>query len=381
MKCLFFLKFIFLSFTLLSQTPTFQKLDSNMAIKEIDSSGIRWLDPRVEPFSVIGFEWIKNNGLFRRLPLNPDWKITDDVDELSNQTAGGQIRFQTNSRKILLKVHLTEKSGMFHMTATGQSGFDLYVETNNTQRYVKTARFSVNDTIYEAELLNNEKQKMQSYTLNFPLYNGVSSVSVGLEQDAITKRPLPFKRSGKFVIYGTSITQGGCVSRPGNVYSNILSRKLDVEFINLGFSGSGKGEPEMAHIINQISNISFIILDYEANAFGTIQNTLEPFVNILRSKHPYTPLLIMSKTRHASAIDGSKGYKQLIKNRDFQLNIVNQKRKKGDAEIYFLDGSKVLGDDYYECSVDGSHLTDLGSYRVAEGLYKKINEILKHKTK
>lgn len=377
MKHYFSLIFVFLSFTLLSQTTTIQKLDSNMAIKEIDSSGIQWLDPREEPFSVVGFEWIKNDDLFRRLPLNPDWSITDNVDQLSNQTAGGQIRFQTDSRKILLKVHLKEKSGMYHMPATGQSGFDLYVETNGVQRYVKTTRFSVNDTIYKAELLNTEKQKMQSYTLNFPLYNGVSSVLVGLEQNSNITHPVPFKRSGKYVIYGTSITQGGCVSRPGNVYSNILSRKLDVEFINLGFSGSGKGEPELAHIINQISNLSFIILDYEANAFETIQNTIEPFVDILRSKHPNTPLLIMSKTRHSSATDGSKSYEKLIENRDFQLNMVNQKRKKGDTNIYFLDGSKVLGDDYYECSVDGAHLTDLGSFRVAEALLIKIKEILK----
>ena len=178
------------------------------------------------------------------------------------------------------------------------------------------------------------------------------------------------------MIYGTSITQGGCVSRPGSVYSNILSRKLDTEFINLGFSGNGKGEPELAHLINQISNTSFIILDYEANASETIQNTIDPFIDILRQEHTATPILIMSKIRFAEETDGSETYKQLINNRDFQESLVHKRKRKGDDNIYFLDGSTVLGDDYYECTVDGVHPTDLGSYRIAEALLTRIKQIL-----
>jgi lysophospholipase L1-like esterase len=129
-------------------------------------------------------------------------------------------------------------------------------------------------------------------------------------------------------------------------------------------------------LINQVQGTNFIILDYEANANETIVNTLGPFVDILRSKHPATPILIMSKTRYAQAIQGSEAYDLLISNRNFQKDLVEKRKADGDTNIYFLDGSTVLGDDYYECTVDGSHPTDLGSYRIAEALIDAIEKIL-----
>jgi hypothetical protein len=204
----------------------------------------------------------------------------------------------------------------------------------------------------------------------------VNFLQIGLEEGAEVEIPQPFKIPGKFVIYGTSITQGGCVARPGMAYSNIISREMDVQFVNLGFSGNGRGEPALAHLINQIQGTSFIILDYEANANETIVQTLGPFVDILRSKHPETPILIMSKIRYAQAIQGSQSYNLLMSNRNFQKDLVEKRQANGDPNIYFLDGSTVLGDDYFECTVDGSHPTDLGSFRIAKALIEAIEEIL-----
>ncbi len=363
----------------LAQVPTAQKLDSAMSIKKSGADkNIIWFDVREKPFDLVGFEWIGRDSVFRRLPLHSDWKIPEAVDRLADQTAGGQLRFRTNSKKIVLKVELPERSGMYHMPATGQSGFDLYVKEKGFQRFLKTTRFPHDTIRYQAIFKIRKTNEMQNLTLNFPLYNGVESLLIGIEKNSILKEPEPFAHPGKIVIYGTSITQGGCVSRPGMAYSNILSRKLDTEFVNLGFSGNGKGEPDLAQIINQISGVNLIILDYEANANKTIRGTIGPFVDILREKHPKTPILIMSKTRYASATDGSEAFELLMNNRDFQKKLVANRKDTGDTNIYFLDGSVVLGEDYYECTVDGVHPSDLGSYRIAEALLKKIREILKY---
>jgi len=359
-----------------AQVPTAQKLDPNMTLQKAEDDGIIWLDPRKEPFKLSGFDWIQDDDVYRRLPVRPDWEIRDAVDQLANHTAGGQIRFRSNSKKILIRVELREKSGMYHMPATGQSGFDMYIKDGDIQRYQRTTRFPADTIRYQVELLNSDEKQMRDFTLNFPLYNGVNSVLVGIEAKSRVRRPKSFSHPGKIVIYGTSITQGGCVARPGMAYSNILSRKLDVAFVNLGFSGNGRGEPALAHLINQISGTSLIILDYEANANETIVNTLGPFVTILREKHPETPILIMSKIRYARTPHGSTAYNELMSRRDFQKNLVDERRSAGDENIYFLDGSEVLGDDYDECTVDGSHPTDLGSARIADALLPAIEDIL-----
>jgi len=362
--------------TCTAQVPTAQKLDKNMSLKAVEVEGIAWFDPKEEPFKLLGFEWIKEDGVYRRLPVNPGWEIRKAVDQLANHTAGGQIKFRTNSKRILIRVELRERSGMYHMPATGQSGFDLYMLDSGVQHYLKTTRFPHDTIRYQVELFNDDLNELRSFTLNFPLYNGVNSVQIGLDQGADLKAPLPFKIPGKIVIYGTSITQGGCVSRPGMAYSNIINRKMDVQFVNLGFSGNGRGEPELAHLINQISETSFIILDYEANANETIMNTLGPFVDILRDEYPLTPILIMSKIRYAGASHGSSAYRLLMQNRDFQKNLVDERQEKGDKNIYFLDGSNILGEDYFECTVDGSHPNDLGSFRIANALISTIEDIL-----
>jgi lysophospholipase L1-like esterase len=367
--------FLSLTITCIGQVPVAQKLDENMSLKEIDAEGIAWYDPREKPFGLTGFEWIKKDNVYRRLPIDPDWEIRQAVDQLANHTAGGQVRFRTDSKRVLIRVELRERSGMYHMPATGQSGFDIYLMDSGIQRYVKTTRFPHDTVRYQVELFNDDENQMRTFTLNFPLYNGVNSLLIGLEERSAPQAPPPFTMPGKIVIYGTSITQGGCVSRPGMAYSNILSRKLDVQFVNLGFSGNGRGESELAHLINQIADTRLIILDYEANANETITKTIGPFVEILREEHPETPILIMSKIRYASASAGSPDYDRLIHNRDFQKNLVEERRTNGDKNIYFLDGSTVLGDDYFECTVDGVHPTDLGSFRIAEALYPVILNI------
>jgi lysophospholipase L1-like esterase len=362
-----------------AQEPTSQKLDPNMTLKKADADGIVWFDPRAEPFELSGFEWIKEDSVYRRLPLNPSWEIRDAVDQLANHTAGGQVRFRTNSKRILVKVELRERSGMYHMPATGQSGFDLYMLDGEIQRYLKTTRFPHDTISYQVELFNTNDPQSNAFTLNFPLYNGVNKVLIGLEQESLLELPPPFKRPGKIVIYGTSITQGGCVARPGMAYSNILSRNLDVQFVNLGFSGNGRGEPALAHLINEIPGTRMIVLDYEANASKTIENTLGPFVDVIREKHPYTPILIVSKIRYASEIIGSPAHKALMNNRDFQKNLVEDRKTAGDTNIYFFDGSSILGDDYDECTVDGVHPTDLGSFRIADALQPVIEGLLNKK--
>ena len=347
-----------------------------MRLHVADANGIVWFDPKNEPFQLVGFEWISQDGIYRRLPVEPDWEIRKPVDALANHTAGGQVRFTTDSRRILVRAKLRERSGMYHMPPTGQSGFDLYVKDGDKYVYLKTSRFEHDAIRYEVELFKGNDRQQRDFIINFPLYNGVDSLWIGVEEGAQIKAPPPYGRHGKTVIYGTSITQGGCVARPGMAYSNILSRWLDMQFVNLGFSGNGKGEPALAHLINEIDDVSLIVLDYEANVGRDIKKTLGNFVKILRVKHPETPILIMSKIRYVRERDGTENYAILMENRDFQKNLVETRRAAGDRNIWFLDGSEVLGPDYDECTVDGVHPTDLGSYRIAEAMLPVLEKLL-----
>jgi lysophospholipase L1-like esterase len=352
------------------------KLDKNMAIKTVDANGIAWYKPTAAPFRLVGFKWYDQDKVYRRLPVKPKWEIRKPVDRLANNTSGGQVHFQSDSPRILVRVKLAHASGMYHMPATGQSGVDLYVGEPGKLRYSRTARFAGHANEFTAALFEGKKA-MRNYIVNFPLYNGVKSIEVGVSNGSKVEAAPAFAGDGCVVVYGTSITQGGCADRPGLSYTNILSRRLNREFVNLGFSGNGKGEPALANLIAQIPDKRLIVLDYEANAYWGVKETMDIFIDILRKAQPKVPILVLSKIRYARELHEPEQMAELKKRAAFQRELVERRSAAGDNNIHFLDGGTLLGDNYEECTVDGVHPNALGFMRMADALEPEFRRLLK----
>jgi len=356
------------------------KLDSNMTIQAIHDDSLSWLSPLEQPFHIAGFAWFALERQYRRLPVASAEDIPPAVNILADCTAGGQIRFRTDSSRLSIRVKLAASANMYHMPATGQCGFDCYLGEHRNQHYLSTTRFDHTQSAYEAQLFDWGEKRDVHVTLNFPLYQGVEEVWIGVSSDAKVGAPETYASPQPIVIYGTSITQGGCASRPGMAYTNVLSRFLPYELINLGFSGSGRGEPEVARVIASIENPALYVLDYEANT-GTVERmaeTLPVFIEILRERHPVVPILVVSKIPYATERFYPNELKLRLERLNVQRSTVERLQSAGDVNVHFLDGGTLLGDSLYEeCTVDGVHPTDLGFLRMAESLEPVIRGLLK----
>lgn len=356
-----------------------EKFDENMKTLKSAEDGLLWREAHDPQFHLAGFKWFGQDKLYWRLPANPELELPPGPEYLKKNTAGGQVRFQTNSRKIAVRGKLMHASEMHHMPPTGQSGFDLYFGAPGKQRFFNNTKFTPKDTEFEQELLARENKEMWNFTINFPLYNGVEKLEIGLDPDSEILPPPPYAIGKPVIVYGTSITQGGCACRPGMAYTNILSRRLNLEFVNLGFSGSGKGEPEMARTIAEMPcEPCLYILDYEANCVSPelFRKTLPEFIDILREKYPEVPILIVScfhMPRELVVAEHERFQKERLQ---IQREIVERKISEGDKNISFFDGRDMLGKDYDECTVDGVHPTDLGFYLMAEALEDPVKDIL-----
>lgn len=367
-----------------------QELDANMARPDAEAPDrMQWLSPLAAPFQIAGFAWIGEEQRYRRLPVAPAFSIPPAVDALANCTAGGQIRFRTNTSRLAIRVKLGGPGSMYHMPATGQCGFDCYVgdpadcgEPGNASRpgklhYLSTTWFDHTKTEYEADLYQWDEKREYVVTLNFPLYQAVEEVWIGLDADAELQAPPAYASERPVVIYGTSITQGGCASRPGMAYPNLLSRRINLPFLNLGFSGNGRGEPELAEILATISQPAMFILDYEANTSAELMAvSLPAFIQILRRTHPDVKIVVLSCIRYARySFDAG-----ITKWHDdcalLQQAVVRERQQAGDRHIHFIDGSELLGEDEEECTVDGVHPTDLGFLRMARALEPQLAELL-----
>lgn len=354
-----------------------KKIDKNMKSLNSNFKNLQWFSPKNIPFCISGFAWYEEEKLYRRMPKNPKWPLPVDVDKLANCTAGGQIRFRSNTKRLSIRVQLTGVPDLCHMAATGEGGFDCYIGDSGSQLYVATTKFDRNTSFYEVLLFEFKDYKLRNITLNFPLYQGVKEVELGVDKDARVFSPLPYKDRSRIIFYGTSITQGGCASRPGMAYTNILSRRFNYEFINLGFSGSGKGEPEVAKIISEIKYPGCFVLDYEANCISTklFKKTLPEFIKILRSEHKDIPIIVVSRIKFAVE-NFNQRVEERVERKRIQEKLVKNLKAHGDSNIYFVDGSEFLGPNFDECTVDGVHPTDLGFLRIADGLTPILNKIL-----
>ncbi|MBO9604903.1 MAG: SGNH/GDSL hydrolase family protein [Paenibacillaceae bacterium] len=361
----------------------FDQLDPNMRLPEregTDDGGLRAYSPLQPPFHVAGFGWFAEERVYNRLPLAPRLAVREPVRELAACTAGGQIRFRTDSRRLTIRVRLRGGANMYHMPATGQCGFDCYLESQGSLYYHGTVKYDRMKTAYESVLFALDERELRGVTLHFPLYQAVEEVQLLLEPDAAVLPPAAYAGAGKVIVYGTSITQGGCASRPGMAYTNIMSRRLPYEFVNLGFSGNGRGEPELAGLIADIADPACLVLDYDGNCpdAAHVARTLPAFIALYRRRHSSVPILVVSKVRYAKERWDAAKEAERLKRRDIQRETVERLRREGDGKVVFLDGSDLLGDDYEECTVDGSHPTDLGFLRLADGLTPVVARLLGH---
>ncbi len=350
-----------------------------MALQKTNTNPLKWYNPKEKPFRISGLAWFDKDKLYQRLPVKPSHQVPKIVSYLAGMPAGAQLSFKTNSKRLAIRVKLEELEWMEHMTVTGQGGFDCYLGNPGRQKYVSTARFGFK-TDYEFTFFEFDEPEMRSVTLNFPLYQGVKSIEIGLNENAKILSAESRISNKRIIFYGTSITQGGCASRPGMAYTNILSRRFNYEFINLGFSGNGKGEPELARIITEIKNPGCFVLDYEANCVSTenYKVTLPNFIKILREKHPLIPIILISQIPVAKDYFEARRLNSKIERRKFSVKLIKKLKKAGDKNIYFIDGSKFFGKYTDECTVDGVHPTDLGFMKMADALTPVFKKLIKN---
>ena len=364
----------------MSKTVDIKKVDSNFINNETKEE-ILYIDPKQsDRVKIYGLYWFDEDKRYHRLSKKLDEvlpTLEGSVDVLAGNSSGGMVAFYSNTNVLKIKVKLSFKFHMGHMPYTGQAGFDLYLgNCYQDMKFYRTSNFDFNKMEYEFTYFNFDKLgEKKLHVLNFPLYATVEEVLIGVNPDCeIVPANDLFKTSEKIVFYGTSITQGGCASRPGMSYTQILSRMMGIECLNYGFSGNGKGHIEIAEALSEIENVKMFVLDYEANAtFDRLKMTLDNFVKCLRKKYPKVPIVIMSKIPMYLEFHDDNYVKNERKIRNYQKNYV---KKMLDDNLYYIDGAKILGKKHIsEKTVDGCHPTDYGFMSIAEYLFGEFKRI------
>jgi len=323
--------------------------------------GSVWYDGRLVLLE--GRGWKNTESYYDRLPAKAKDKVRPPVWGLSHDSAGLCLRFATDAAAIKVRWTLRDGSlAMPHMPATGVSGVDLYCRTDG-------GRWTFSQNGRPAAISNEASFRVApgaDCMLYLPLYNGVESVAIGVPKGKTLSKPAE-PSSKPIVFYGTSITQGGCASRPGMACTAIVRRTLDVPVINLGFSGNGKMEPEMADLLAELDP-SVYVLDCMWNMRPEeVSERVAPFVKKLRAARPDASILLAEDSSVSNTTPTEKGA--------ILRRIYAELKAEGISNLHFLSNRDMLGADG-EGTVDGCHPNDVGMLRQATVFSKALSGIL-----
>lgn len=334
---------------------------------------IKFYDGR--QFSIIGKFHDEEN--YVRFPQKYENTLRKEVWKLGQNSAGISVRFRTDAATIIVRWTVTNDAALPHMAATGVKGVDLYAYTGSEWQFVKTG-FPQGKTS-ERILLFHGDGTPREYLLNLPLYDGVDSLEIGVNTLAVITKPRDQYLLDKkpVVYYGTSITQGACASRPGMAFTNILSRRLNRSFINLGFSGNGRIETSVGEAMCETDAALFVIDCNPNTSSELIYDRTVALVELLKKKKPGVPVLLVEGfPNEANYFNPAAGVNQSVEQKQKELKRAYETLKKsGVTGLYYHEGDELIGKDH-EATVDGIHPTDVGMMRIAENLLPVIENIL-----
>ena len=330
-------------------------------------------------FPVFGKVTEATSARYERLPAALENTTRQPVWRLGRDAAGVTVRFRSNSTAIHVRWTSTFTHAMNHMAPTGDRGVDLYALTEDGWRYAGTGRPTIGKPETESRLVANMEPVMREYMLHLSLYDGVSDLAIGVDPGAVLEGPAVDSPAAArpVVMYGTSILQGGCASRPGMAHTNILARKLDRQVINLGFSGNALLDEEIARLMASMEDPGVFVLDEVPNSgAATIREKGERFFRILRGAHPDVPVVFVEMPPYPYARFDRKQAAEIAERNAAQRELYGKLRKEGQKRLYYVPGDRLIGTDG-EATVDGVHFTDLGMLRYADVLAPVLRKALR----
>lgn len=342
--------------------------DKNLFLDDaIFDESLCFYDISKAPFNLYGNCRLAKN-IFSRMPENIATSISPGVADSAARSAGVRCRFKTNSKKLGIKVSYKLCSQAVTQSALSAKGFDVYVNGN----YFTSLRPQPDMDNYYEQLVEIGKNEEKDVILYFPYFSVVDKVVLALDKEAIVSEGDKYRDELPIVFYGSSVTQGFCVSRPGNIFSSMISRKLNIDYINLGFSGACRGEALMAEYLAQLKK-SVLVCEYdhnEANADTLRENHLN-FYKRLRENDRETPIIFLSSPNRFY-----KGQCMLERMKVVEATY-NYAVQCGDKNTHFINGQHFYPDEIrFDCTADAIHPNDLGSFMITESICSLLKEVL-----
>ena len=347
------------------------KIDKNLIGDSFEGEGLKFFSPETKPIKVFGGAYDTEYNSYGRLPRSVALTVNHGVTAMYSHPSGVRFAFRTNASKIAVRFRIPWDGVKVFTQAN--AGFDLYVRENKRQRLFLTYRPK---DIDEDRYINISRDiadpKEREYIFYAPYGAGIDDISIGINEEAYLKEADEYTYSQPVVFYGSSIVHGMHGARSGMPYPSIISRMYDIDILNLGFSGSAKGEETFAEYIKDLDMCACVI-DYDHNAPTPeyLRETHEKFYKIIREANKDLPIIMITRP-HFHAIP----YEEAMERREIIYTTYKNAKDRGE-NVYFIDGGHFYDDfGYDDCIADDSHPNVLGLFAMATKVASVLEEAL-----
>lgn len=334
---------------------------------------MQWLDFPDDRVQVCGLNWFEETRpVLSRFPERLKDQVPEPVFDGGRQTAGVRLRLRTDTGSLALKARFPKFTARTNMTQFTVQGVATYVNGRCWSARVP----GMDGGEAELSLFADAPRAMRDICLYLPLYGPIEVLSLGVEDDARFGTPAPFALGKPIAFYGTSITQGGCASRPGLSYQAMLARTYNVDYLNFGFSGRGKCEPEVAQVLSGVDASCFVLDVGQNTSVEELGERFRPFMDILRQARPDVPMLVTTPIFYNAELWSRGHIEGVHTKRRIISSAVWDRMGEGDLGLHLLEAKDYLGGEFSDGAVDGGHPNDLGFMHMAASMGEKLAGIL-----
>jgi hypothetical protein len=319
-----------------------------------------------------GSSWRMGNVAFptapgvERLPSSVPSDIPQAIKDLGRLSTGRTAHIETDAATLrLCWDNATGGSSTFKWSQNGMRGIDVYWREAGTAEWHWLGQGDAISPDSNIVTFNMGSSAEREFLIYFPSYARLTLLRVEVPTAAtVTPGPAP---SEKWAILGTSLTQCGNTSRPGQCYPAILSREMNVDIANLGFSGSCKMYAGLETLLTASVSDAFIIDCLGNMTLTDISTQMFDFLDALAENNPGVPIYVVEQTHEYQGFADNSVY-------DAETAAAKAVFDSVDAlhdNVFWLHAPELTGDD----TVDGRHFNDAGNGKAADSLKTQIDAL------
>lgn len=296
-----------------------------------------------------------------RIP--PQIELTRIIKKNNSFMPGKTITINTEATEIEVKVIYKTKMTFSHMSELAISGIDVY-EKNKNDYYWKCTIYPQNEFSMCAKKKLNLDKGIHRLVFYLPPFAEVKKLFVSSKEEI----NIINNDKTEIVVYGSSISQGCAASRPALSYTNILSRKLNKNVLNYGFSEACRGEKTIVEYISALS-APIYVLEYDHNSsLPELKDNHYEMYKTIRKHNPDSLIIFLSRI--------SGGISNSIEDNNERINIIESTYEKAikanDKKVFFINGDKLYLENKDELLVDDRHPNDKGMFLIANEICRVI---------